>query len=275
MKFNPKFKAFIKNTFEIYDKELMHYAASLSFHTMLSLIPVLLLSLSIFTQLPSFDEYYAKIKEFIFSNLLPTHQDMLSGYIEQFMSNSVSLGILGFGAIIVTTMLFFGDYEYVINKILKTKARGFWQGISTYWTLITLAPLGLGFSFFLTTKFQNLLNQTEYTSWINIISVLPYFIIWAIFAVTYTISINGEISTKNILISSFIASFAWDFSKFAFVQYAFYNKTYTSIYGSFSVLLFFFLWIYISWIIFLYGFKIYGVLNQKNRQNSQTSNQNS
>ncbi|NLC27488.1 MAG: hypothetical protein GX780_01795, partial [Campylobacteraceae bacterium] len=73
----------------IKDKELMHYASSLSFHTMLSLIPVLLISLSIFTHLPSFENYYDKIKSFIFSSLLPSQQDTIANYIETFLSNTV------------------------------------------------------------------------------------------------------------------------------------------------------------------------------------------
>ncbi|MSN96301.1 YihY family inner membrane protein [Campylobacter sp. FMV-PI01] len=238
-----------------YDKELLNHAASLSYHTILSFIPVLLLSLSIFTQLPSFKEHYEKMKNFIFSNLLPSHQDTITEYIEQFLSNSVNLGILGFIAIIVTTIMFFDNYKYVVNKILNLKPNGFWKDFSKYWTLITLAPLGLGLSFFLSTKFQDLLNQSELTSWINIVALLPYFIIWAIFCLTYIISADN-ILLKNIIISSFITSLIWNFSKFIFIKYAFYNKTYLSIYGSFSVLLFFFVWIYIGWIVFLYGFKI-------------------
>ncbi len=53
------------------DKQLLHFAASLSFHTLLSIIPVLFISLSIFTQLPSLSGYSAKIKNFIFSNFTP------------------------------------------------------------------------------------------------------------------------------------------------------------------------------------------------------------
>ena len=52
----------------VYDKNIMRYASSLSFHTMLSLLPILMVSLSIFMQMPSFKVYYEKIKTFIFAN---------------------------------------------------------------------------------------------------------------------------------------------------------------------------------------------------------------
>lgn len=243
----------------------MHDAAGLSFYTILSIIPVLLLSLSIFTQMPSFQEYYGKIKEFIFSSLLPSHQDTISEYVEQFLSNSSNLGILGFFAIIVATIMFFDNYNYVVNKIMNTKSNGFWQDFSKYWTLITLAPLGLGFSFYLTGKVQTMLGSNELTSWINILVVVPYIIIWTIFSVIYTISANRKINTKKMLISSFVISIIWDFSKVIFIKYAFYNKTYLSIYGSFSIVLFFFLWIYISWVIYLYGYRLYQILDGEDK----------
>ena len=55
---------------ELRDKQIFHFAASLSFHTLLSIIPIIFVSLSIFTTMPNFADYYAKIKEFIYSNLL-------------------------------------------------------------------------------------------------------------------------------------------------------------------------------------------------------------
>lgn len=248
---------------KIKDKELFHYASSLSFHTMLSLIPILLISLSLFIQMPSFQMYYEKIKTFIFSSLIPSNQDLLSGYLETFLKNTVGLGILGFVAVLFTSLMFFMDYEYVINKIMKTKPRSFWRQLSSYWTLVTLAPLGLAFSFYISGFIQNALNSYEYTSWINFLAIFPYLIIWVLFFATYMISTSTELSLKTAGISSFLASLIWYVSRSIFVYYVLYNKTYLSIYGSFSVVLFFFIWIYISWIIYLYGVKLCQFLHEK------------
>lgn len=265
-------KEYAKILLSVKDKQLLHYASSLSFHTMLSIIPVLLISFSLFTQMPSFEVYYGKIKEFIFSSLLPSHQDVISQYIETFLQNSTGLGVLGLGAIIFTSVMFFVDYEYVINKIMKSDGRSFWNSLSSYWTLITLAPLGLGLSFYLSNLLQNLLNSNEYTSWINFISIFPYLIIWAIFCITYLISVSRAISVKNALISSFVASLIWYFGKNIFVFYAANNKTYLSLYGSFSVIFLFFVWIYASWIIFLYGIKLCAFLEQRQKTKQVTTN---
>ncbi|ARR00129.1 MULTISPECIES: YihY family inner membrane protein [Campylobacter] len=251
---------------ELSNKELFHFAASLSFHTLLSIIPIIFVSLSIFTTMPSFKEYYIKIKDFIYSNLLPSQN--ITQYLDQFLNNSSSLGIMGVVAILFTSLLFFAEYDYAISTICDTQKRKFWQGLSNYWTLITLMPLGLGLSFWLSNSIQTALKSSEYTSWINFLAIFPYIIIWAIFAITYIISINRNLSIKSIAISSFISSLAWSVSKWLFIEYSFYNKTYASIYGSFSIILFFILWIYISWIIFLHGIKLcYAIENTKFTKN--------
>lgn len=259
----------------IKDKKLMHYASSLSFHTMLSLIPVLLISLSIFTHLPSFEEYYEKIKTFIFSSLLPSQQDVIASYIETFLSNTVSMGVFGFVVVLFTSIMFFSEYEYIINHILNAKSRTLWQSLSAYWTLITLGPLALGVSFYVSGVLQKILNSSSYTKWINFLTIFPYLIVWALFFTTYMISSGRNLQPRMVAISSFIASIVWYGCKNLFVFYVNYNSTYLSIYGSFSTVLFFFVWIYISWIIFLYGVKLSGYLDDHKRQNTQTDNKNS
>jgi len=117
-------------------------------------------------------------------------------------------------------------------------------------------------SFYLSTQIQTLLNQNEFTAGFEIISILPYFIIWAVFFLAYKISANTHVSTLAATISSFISSLAWYIAKIGFIFYVVHNKTYLSIYGGLSILLFFFLWIYISWAIFLHGLKFCYILDR-------------
>ena len=255
----------------IYDEDITMYASSLSFHTIFSIIPLLLVSLSIFIRMPSFQHSYEKIKHFIFSNLIPAQHETISLYLDTFLQNSSKLGIIGFVFVLFASIMFFINYEYIVNKIFHTRPRGFWSSLTLYWTLMTLAPIGLALSFYLSSQLQHLLNRSDYTKWIDIFTIFPYLIIWIIFLIAYKISSSAQVSTKAALITSFIASSLWDISKNLFVYYVVHNKTYTTIYGSFSAILFFFLWIYISWIIYLYGLKLCYIINQYSSNTSQSS----
>lgn len=264
------------------DKDLAFYASSLSFYTIFSIIPLLLIMLNIFTALPSFADYYKKIQEFIFSNLLPMNSEALMVYIDQFLKNSLKMSMVSFAMVIVSSVLFFQNFEYIANKIFRAKPRGLWESITTFWTLVTLAPMGLGLSFYITGYIATLMANNEYMSYINILPFVPYIITWALFFLIFQITPNAKVSPSASLISSFIVSVIFSYAKDGFIYYVFYNKSYETIYGSFSILMFLFLWIYISWIIFIYGLKLCYLINSvhkyraakdsKSRHNISVSN---
>lgn len=244
------------------DPSIAHYASSLSFHTILSLIPILLITFSVFTKLPSFKEYYIKIQDFIFNSLMPAEQGVMTTYLTKFMENTGNMGSTGLIFVLYVSLMFFLDYEKIMSAIFETKRRTLWEAITTYWTMLTMMPLGLGLSFYLSSIIQKFLKTNELTSSINFISFLPYLIIWFLFFIMYTISANTTLNKKASLIASFVSSTIWYLSKTAFIYYVAYNKTYLSIYGSFSILMFFFLWIYFSWVIYIYGAKLCFLLNK-------------
>ena len=255
----------------LYDPDITYYAASLSFYTIFTLIPLLLISFSIIVRLPNFNEQYEKIKAFIFSNIMPTSHETVAHYIDTFLANTSKLGTISFIFILIASIMFFQNYEYIVGKIFKAKQKSFWSALTTYWTLITLGPMALSASIYLSVKIQHILNQSSYTNHIDFLSLFPYLIIWLLFFATYKISTTVVIKPKAAIISSFFASLIWYIGKNIFIYYTVHNKTYTTIYGSFSTLLFFMLWIYISWIIFLYGQKLCYLLNQVDQPTQRKS----
>jgi membrane protein len=238
------------------DEDLSFYAASLSFYTIFTIIPLLLIMLTLFTSLPSFADYYTNIQEFILSNFIPLRSQLLMGYINTFLQNSLEMSMVSFIAVIVSSLLFFRNFEYIANRIFHTKTRGFWKSVTIFWTLLTLVPIGLGISFYITGNIASLMASSEYTADINILPYIPYLIIWVLFYIVFGISANTKIGTKALLISSFVTSIIFSVAKNLFIFYIFYNKSYETMYGSFSIVMFLFLWIYASWMIFVYGLKL-------------------
>jgi len=158
--------------------------------------------------------------------------------------------------------MFFKNYDYIVNDIFETPKRSAWQALKTYLGLIIVVPLMLGISFYFSTLIQGYLDKHEITSVIHIYFFLPYLMIWGMFYVSYQISAHRKIKRKAAAISSFIASLIWYLAKSGFVLYVTHNQTYASIYGSIAILLFFFLWIYISWAIFLHGLRFCYLLDK-------------
>jgi len=250
-----KIKKFIKNIDFLKVKDTINnitlYAAALSFYTIFSVVPLLLIILTIFANTPFFTEFYTKLEHFISSNLLPNNVQIISKYLKNFLNNSDKTGFLGGFYILITSILFFDNYETIVSKIFNQKKRNLWEKIKLYWTMLTLFPILFASATYLSVKFQIILNHWNYTSWIHLATFAPFLMIWMIFFLFYKITLEEE--TSPIITVSFFITLIFFISKNVFIKYTLINKTYESLYGSISILMFLFLWIYINWIIYISG----------------------
>jgi membrane protein len=264
---------FVKDFFrELFDSRLGFYAASMSWSTLFFLIPFMVILLVLFTHMPLFDTAYARLHELIAENLVSSDSGTIMAHIDRFVANADRLGYIGIGYVLIAAVMFFKDYDYIVNDIFETPNRSLWGALRTYFFLLLFLPLMLGGSFWLSARIQHYLETMGVAGTLHIYLLLPYLIIWLLFYLAYQISPRGRVSPRAAAASSFIASLVWYLAKSGFVFYITYNKTYTSIYGGLSTLLFFFLWIYISWAIFLHGLRFCYILDREIEEEEKSSN---
>jgi len=234
------------------DDDTTYYAASLSFFTIFSFLPIIALLIAFISYFNILSPYSGVITNFIIENLNPTNSMMFTQLIEKFLSNTNSLGTLGIWYMLFIFIMFFKDYEYIISKLHKTKKRKIYIAFFIYLIVLLFLPIAfILIIYILKLSHITLLN-----------SIIPYLMGWLFFIIIFKVSVNKKTSLKPLLISSFITMIALNITKTLFILYIVYNQTYSTIYGSFSTALFFFLWIYISWVIYLYGIKIFYTLNK-------------
>ena len=263
-KISGNYYVFIRDFFkDLLDDRLGYYASSLSWNTIFSIIPLLVILLYVFTTLPLFHEMYDKVQALIFANLMPTQSKEIMENINTFIANSDKLGYVGAFYVTFAAIMFFKNYDYIVNDIFELPSRGILKSVKTYLLLIILLPTMMGASFYLSSLIQSYLDKTTITSMIHLYSILPYTIVWSAFYIAYQLSANTRIKKRAAFLSSFIASLIWYLSKSGFVFYVVHNKTYASVYGSISTVLFFLLWIYISWAIFLHGLRFCYLLDKE------------
>ena len=240
-----------------YFEKILFEAASLSFYTIFAIIPFSLLIFSLFTNSPFFENLYLQVQNFIYSTMIPGKSEIVAKYMNSLIQNSTKIGIMGFIYGFIAAILFFFNFEQLFYKIFKVKKkRDLWEKISTFWTLAGLSPIFLFLSFYLSLKIKSV---------INILKLLPFLMIWFIFFLIFIVTPNKKVSRRAAAISSFIAAILWNILKFLFVNTIMKNKIYTTIYGSLSLLIYLFLWIYISWIILISCAYLCAYLHQKFR----------
>lgn len=238
------------------EPEINYYAASLSFYTIFAFIPLLFIVLSVTTRLPGFDDHFGELQSFILGNLIPANVDAVHTFLESFVSDVSRLGMTGGVYVALTSVFFFKNYQHIACRIFHSTPRDFWSSLTTYWTMISLVPMAMAASLYFSTRAQIALQSSEYTRHLDVALLMPYLLVWISFFIIFKISANAPLPNRRLLLSALITSVVWNLTKEAFVMYAVMNKAYASIYGSFSIVLLFFLWIYISWIILLYGMRL-------------------
>jgi membrane protein len=257
MKEEDNQKGIIKRVINILDSffndDTTYYAASLSFFTIFSILPIIALLIAIVSNFQEFDNYLDIFTTYIFDIINPTHSADIVESLKNYISNSSQLGTLGIGYMLFVFIMFFKDYEYIVNKIHKTKRKSIHISFLYYSVFLILIPIiFIGFNILITMYNHTILNI-----------LFSYLFSWILFYLLFKLSVNRYIDNKAALISSLITLVILSITKNLFIYYVIYNKTYTTIYGSLATLLFTFLWIYISWVIYLYGIKMCHKLNIK------------
>ena len=246
----------------LFDDELTYYASSLSFYTISTIIPIFFIIFSLIPKLEQFDEHYLTLKSFLIEHLLPVHTDVITGYIDSFIANATQLSLFSLSFMVIVSMFFFLNFSYVINTIFKAKDPRFVKTIFTYFLLVVFMPIGLTLSFYLTSSVNHFFDQHVYETGLQVSKLSPFVIEWLIFFLIYKFAPNVYVYYKASAISAFIAMVIWGTSKALFVHYVFLAKTTSTIYGPFAITIFFLTWIYLSWIIFVYGLRLCYLINR-------------
>ncbi|HIP13379.1 MAG TPA: YihY family inner membrane protein [Arcobacter sp.] len=248
----------IKHLIDFFNDDTLYYSASLSFFTIFSILPILALLIVVMSSSPIFSSNIDLLMLYVLDFINPTHSSEVTNAITHFLKNIDQLGSLGIFYLIFVFTMFFKDYEYIVSKIHKTKKRSFIALVSLYISFLLLIPITFVLFISITTLFTNPYIQ------IFLNSLFAMFI----FTVLFKISVNKHISLRASVISAFLTLGSLKLTQTLFIYYVLYNTTYSTIYGTLSIMLFMFLWIYISWTIYLYGIKICHKLNLQDKKNA-------
>ena len=247
---------FVK-VYNFFDDDIPYHSASLSFFTIFSILPLLALLIVVISSLSSFEQHTALLMSYIVDFINPTHSSTIANFLDKFLENTDKLGSIGIFYLLFVFTMFFRDYEHIINKIYGTKTRAIYKLFFLYLGFLILIPI-LFVVYILISTFL-IFTFSGY--------IFAFLFLWLLFIALFILSANTDVKFLAAAISSLVTIIALSVTKSLFGYYVTVNTTYTTIYGSFSVILFFFLWIYISWNIYLYGTKICCILNQRESQN--------
>jgi membrane protein len=121
-------------------------ASSLTFTTMLSLVPLLTVALAVFTAFPMFAKFQIVLQQWLIQSLIPDNiARQVLGYLSQFASKASKLGWVGLLFVLTTALTLILTIDRTLNTIWRVKKqRSLTQRVLVYWGVLSLGPLLLG-----------------------------------------------------------------------------------------------------------------------------------
>lgn len=233
-------------------------AAGLTYVTLLSLVPFLSVAISLFAVFPIMEDTGGQLQNFIINNFVPASGEVIANHLQNFLSQASTLSVTGILFLFVTAVMLIFTLEGTFNNIWRVdKGRKFLSTMILYWGILTIAPILMGIGIGLTSYLFSLTFIQDTTSTLGlqepVLLLAPFALTFISFTLLYLAIPNRPVPFKCAMGGAFFAALLYEIAKKSFVWYVSSFPTYKLIYGAFATIPIFFLWIYISWTIILFG----------------------
>jgi membrane protein len=240
------------------EERCLQIASSLTYTTLLSLVPLLTVALTLISAFPAFSEFTMHVDDFLSENVLPEAiSDVISRYLEQFTEQAARLTALGIAGLALTSFLLMYTIERAFNVIWRVRrGRGIAQRVVMYWSILTLAPTLIGASLTMSTYvLTRSLGWVEGAPWVGetALKLVPPVFTVAAFTLLYLIVPSRPVQPTHAFIGGLVSGVAFEIMKRAFGLYVALTPTYTMVYGAFATIPVFLVWIYSSWVVTVLG----------------------
>ncbi|KPD24057.1 virulence factor BrkB family protein [Idiomarina zobellii] len=232
-------------------------AGHLTYVSLLSLVPLLVVMFTIFSAFPVFEELKGNLEQALFANLLPTSGEQLQEYINEFVANASKMTAVGVGFLFIVAITLMSAIDKALNNIWRDVNKRHWLvSFAVYWMLLTLGPLLIG-SGLAATSYLISLSQfaDEYISGARSFTLwmVPVATSFIFFTLMYQLVPNRQVKLRYAAFGAAIAAILFELSKQLFSLYITSFPTYQAIYGALATVPILIIWVYLSWMIVLTG----------------------
>lgn len=248
-------------TRDLVSGELTLRSMSLVYTTLLSIVPLLALSFSVLKAFGVHNQVAPALHRLLAP--LGAQGDELTGYIIEFVErmNVGVLGSVGFALLLYTSVSLVQKLEESFNFIWHVpEARSMSERFSRYLSVLLVGPIlvfsALGVTAAVTSMklVQDVMASEPFGGLLAAAGqVVPYLLVIAAFTFIYIFVPNTRVRFWPALVGGLVGGLLWQTGGWAFAMFAAASTTYSAIYAGFAILVLFMIWLYLSWLILLFG----------------------
>ncbi len=236
-------------------------ASSLSYTTLLSLVPLLALSFSLLKAMGVHNQLEPLLMQFL-APLGDKGMELGRQLIQMVDKVGVKvLGAVGLVLLLYTVVSLIQKVEAAFNLTWRvSRLRPWSQRISGYLSIVLLGPLlmfsamGMTAAVMDSRLMQALLSLEPFGSLYYLLSqILPYFLVMGAFVASYMLIPNTRVKLRSALVGGLVGAVLWLEVGQLFASFVVGSTKYTAIYSSFAIVILFLMWLHISWLILLLG----------------------
>ncbi len=254
-RYGTRFYHFLRLLYSKFTEDnCLQRASSLSFSTLLALVPLTAFIFALFTGFNVFTEARQQLQQFLIQVLVPTRQEEIMTYIQQFIDNSRTLGVIGLLVFAVTSLILLHGITRNLNAIWNSSAKsGGVRTFSTYLSVIVFGTMLIAASFAFTrtvrTFFEELPHFSTLSRWF--IEFAPFLFIFIAIWLIITLVPSAKVRLGSSLVGALAGTILWEIARYAFVDGTNYVIRISVIYGSIAAIPIFLIWLSINWLIIL------------------------
>lgn len=231
-------------------------AASMTFTTLLALVPVLTVMVAVASIFPVFDRWSDSFVSFVNQTIVPQGADMVFDYIDAFRDQANRLTAIGSVMLVVTSLMLIRTIDNAFNRIWRVNTQRPWMmQFLVYWALLTFGPLSLGVGIsFMVGSVQDSVLSSGAQQWADALKTAARLafmtvLLWGL----YRFVPNRFVPARQAFVGALITAFCLETARFLFTWYMGNFDGYRSIYGAFAAVPFFLLWLNLLWTLVLGG----------------------
>jgi membrane protein len=234
-------------------------ASSLTFTTIMAVVPLLTVALAIFSTHPVFLDLQKVLQKWLIDSLVPDAiARQVLGSLTQFTAKAHRLGFAGFVVLVGSTLALVLTIDHTLNNIWRVKARrSIWKRLLVYSALLAFGPMLLAASLWLTTTVamwsESLVGVSSVRMFYN---ALEFALVWAGLTALYRYVPIARVMSRHALLGGLFAAGLLEIAKKGLTIYLLKMPAYSMIYGAFATVPVLLIWIYLAWLIVLIGAEI-------------------